>query len=119
VPSAPLILGLDHAQLTVPKGQEEAARRFYGDVLGLREIPKPQSLQARGGLWFAIGELQLQIGVEDGVDRAATKAHLAYQVMPVRGKSGCACTGYRCSIRFPFPAFNGSNSAIRSATALR
>jgi catechol 2,3-dioxygenase-like lactoylglutathione lyase family enzyme len=80
VPPDPLILGLDHAQITVPKAQEHAARRFYCDVLKLNEIPKPPSLQSRGGLWLAMGDLQLHVGVEDGVDRSATKAHLAYLV---------------------------------------
>lgn len=76
----PLILRLDHAQITVPKGQEEAARRFYCDVLNMREAPKPASLQGRGGFWLTAGELQLHVGVEDGVDRTASKAHLAYRV---------------------------------------
>jgi catechol 2,3-dioxygenase-like lactoylglutathione lyase family enzyme len=76
----PVILGLDHAQITVPTGQEEAARRFYCDVLMMTEVPKPPSLQGRGGLWLKAGTLQLHVGVEDGVDRGATKAHLAYRV---------------------------------------
>jgi hypothetical protein len=29
------ILGIDHVQLAIPPGGEEAARRFYGQVLGL------------------------------------------------------------------------------------
>ena len=80
MPPAPTIIGLHHAQITVPKNREDDARRFYSDVLGLPELPKPPSLQARGGLWLAVGHLQLHIGVEDNVDRPATKAHLAYQV---------------------------------------
>ena len=76
----PAIVGLDHAQITVPKGQEEAARRFYCDVLMMTEMPKPAALQGRGGLWLMAGTFQLHVGVEEGVDRAASKAHLAYRV---------------------------------------
>ena len=76
----PRILRLHHAQITVAKGEELAARAFYCGVLGLPEIEKPTSLQGRGGLWLALGDIQLHIGIEDGVDRTSTKAHLAYEV---------------------------------------
>ena len=49
-------------------------------LLGLREIPKPPSLQSRGGVWLQLGHQQLHIGTEDGFDRLTTKSHLAYQV---------------------------------------
>jgi len=76
----PHILRLHHAQITVPKGQESAAKSFYCDILGLSENPKPPSLQGRGGFWLALGDLQIHVGTEDGFDRSATKAHLAYEV---------------------------------------
>ena len=75
-----MILGLHHAQITVPTGTEKDARRFYCDVLGLRETPKPESLAGRGGFWVEVGGQQVHVGTEDGVERAATKAHLAYLV---------------------------------------
>jgi catechol 2,3-dioxygenase-like lactoylglutathione lyase family enzyme len=71
---------IHHVQITVPTGDEAAARAFYCDVLGLREIDKPDPLKSRGGFWLAVGHHQLHIGVEDGVDRSATKAHVAYEV---------------------------------------
>lgn len=74
------MLGIDHVQITIPTGMEGAARAFYCDVLGLVEIPKPDSLAGRGGLWLALGELQIHIGTEDGVDRTTTRAHIAYRV---------------------------------------
>lgn len=69
-----------HAQITIPAGAEEAARAFYCGVLGLKEIEKPASLKARGGFWLQAGDMQVHVGTEAGVDRAKTKAHLAYQV---------------------------------------
>jgi catechol 2,3-dioxygenase-like lactoylglutathione lyase family enzyme len=74
------IVGLHHVQITIPAEGEEAARGFYCGVLGLSEIAKPMSLAGRGGFWIAVGAMQVHIGTEDGVDRAATKAHLAYEV---------------------------------------
>jgi len=79
----PKIICLHHAQITVPAGQEAAAREFYCNVMGLSEIEKPKALQARGGLWLRVGDLQVHIGTETGGDRSATKSHLAYQVTDI------------------------------------
>ncbi|MHC0035607.1 VOC family protein [Pseudoneobacillus sp. C159] len=70
-------IGIDHVQLAAPKGCEEAAREFWGEKLGLKEIPKPESLQGRGGCWFEIGNQQLHIGVEADF-QPAKKAHPAF-----------------------------------------
>jgi catechol 2,3-dioxygenase-like lactoylglutathione lyase family enzyme len=75
-----LIKRLHHLQITIPKGAEAEARAFYVDLLGLPEIPKPESLQGRGGFWLQVGDVELHVGTEDGVDRRATKAHPAFQV---------------------------------------
>jgi catechol 2,3-dioxygenase-like lactoylglutathione lyase family enzyme len=77
------IVGLHHAQITVPKGAEDEAREFYCDVLGLKEIEKPASLRGRGGLWLQVGDRQVHIGTEAGFDRLTTKSHLAYQVSDI------------------------------------
>lgn len=77
------VVGINHVQITIPKGPdaEREARAFYLDALGLTEIPKPDALAGRGGFWaIAAGGPPLHVGVEDGVDRARTKAHVAYEV---------------------------------------
>jgi len=71
------ILGFDHVQVAMPRGEEDRARSFYGDLLGLAEIPKPEPLAARGGLWFQCGQLQLHLGVEEPFS-PARKAHPAF-----------------------------------------
>lgn len=53
-------------------------------MLGLPEIAKPQSLLGRGGFWLQVGDRQVHVGTEDGVDREASKAHLAYAVDDIR-----------------------------------
>src|ERR1051325_5185741 len=75
-----MIIGLDHVQITIPKGAESAGRDFYVGVLGLHEIEKPVALRPRGGFWLAAGDRQVHVGVEDNVDRRATKGHVAYAV---------------------------------------
>ena len=76
----PTIIGLHHTQISIPKGAEEAGRAFYCGVLGLPEIEKPQALQGLGGFWLQVGDRQVHVGTEDGVERHATKAHIAYAV---------------------------------------
>ena len=78
-----MIVGLHHAQITIPVGAEEKARDFYCRVLGLKEVEKPRGLQGRGGFWVQAGDRQVHVGTEDGFDRLTTKAHLAYQVTDV------------------------------------
>ncbi|MEP6688832.1 MAG: VOC family protein [Gemmatimonadales bacterium] len=73
------IVGVDHVQLAMPAGGEDAARRFYGDVLGLAEVPKPAALAGRGGAWFQSGDVRLHLGVEADF-RPARKAHPALRV---------------------------------------
>ncbi len=73
--------GLDHVQLAAPPGCEPDARRFFGELLGLREVPKPASLAARGGVWFSLGDQELHIGVQEHFV-AAEKAHPALRVDP-------------------------------------
>src|SRR4051812_27436708 len=75
-----MITDYHHTQITAPKGAEAEVRRFYGNVLGLTEIPLPDALRGRNLIWFAVGERSLHVGFEDGINRAATNAHLAYEV---------------------------------------
>lgn len=75
-------LGIDHIQLAAPEGCESDARIFYTDLLGWTEIPKPENLRKRGGLWFQCGLHQVHIGVQrDFVP--ATKAHPAFHVQNI------------------------------------
>jgi len=77
---AALILSIHHAQITIPFGEEDAARAFYCGLLGLNEIPKPESLDGRGGFWLEVGDRQVHVGAEKFDQREQTKAHIAYLV---------------------------------------
>ena len=77
------VLAIDHVQLAIPAGGEVTARHFYRDVLGFREVPKPEALANRGGCWFEAGAVVLHLGV-DPEFRPARKAHPALLVADVR-----------------------------------
>lgn len=70
---------IDHVQICIPQGEEEKARQFYGGILQLQEIPKPQSLRANGGMWYQAGDIELHIGVEK-MGAETSKRHPAFEV---------------------------------------
>ena|SRR5579859_3893613 len=71
-------LKLNHVQISIPPGQEEQARKFYKNILGLEEIDKPTQLKQNGGLWFNIANIQLHLGIEENQNRS--KRHPAFEV---------------------------------------
>jgi catechol 2,3-dioxygenase-like lactoylglutathione lyase family enzyme len=74
-----LVRAIDHVQLAMPAGEEDAARSFYSGLLGLPETPKPAHLAARGGCWFESETLKIHLGVDTDF-RPAKKAHPALLV---------------------------------------
>jgi catechol 2,3-dioxygenase-like lactoylglutathione lyase family enzyme len=78
------LVDLDHIQLAMPEGQEEAARGFYGKLLGLEEVAKPDKLRKRGGCWFEKGRIKIHLGVETDF-RPVRKAHPAFLVQDLAG----------------------------------
>ena len=56
---------------------ENKARFFYGELLGMSEIPKPPKLVARGGVWFQSDTVFVHVGADLDF-RPALKAHPAF-----------------------------------------
>jgi catechol 2,3-dioxygenase-like lactoylglutathione lyase family enzyme len=75
------VVSLDHVQLAAPAGCEAEARRYFGELLGLAEIEKPEPLRPQGGVWFGVGTQQLHVGVTESFV-PARKAHPALGVAP-------------------------------------
>jgi catechol 2,3-dioxygenase-like lactoylglutathione lyase family enzyme len=69
---------LAHANLSVD--DVEAARDFYGRVLGLDPAPRPADAGGRPGCWFRSGECELHLSLEVGADNASSKRHVAFEV---------------------------------------
>lgn len=72
------IIGLDHIQIAIPKGGEDKARAYYGDLLRMHEVPKPENLSP-SGCWFERGSVSLHIGIDPDFT-PARKAHPAFLV---------------------------------------
>ena len=70
-----------HVNVTVPKALEAEAKRFYGVVMNLKEVPKPEESRGRGGAWYQLGPMQLHLSLEDGLDeKCISKRHVCYTV---------------------------------------
>lgn len=76
----------DHVNVTVPVALEAAAKRFYGEVLGLTEIAKPEASRARGGAWYDCGGIQLHLSREERpAEDPASRRHLCVVVANLAG----------------------------------
>ncbi len=73
------VTALDHVNIAIPRTKEGEVLRFYREVLGLLEIPKPQELKARGGAWFEAGTAQIHISLED-VEGPKSRRHVCVLV---------------------------------------
>ncbi len=78
------IPSVHHVNIVMPTSGESDARRFYGDLLGFPELPKPAAMAGRGGVWFAAGTIQLHLSVDPDF-QPSRKAHVAYQVDDLDG----------------------------------
>jgi ubiquinone/menaquinone biosynthesis C-methylase UbiE/catechol 2,3-dioxygenase-like lactoylglutathione lyase family enzyme len=98
-----LIEGLDHIQVTAPRAEEARAKAFYGEVLGLREIPKPAVLAERGGAWYAVGDKQLHLGLEDAF-LPQRKGHPAFVVADLAAmRARLEAAGAPITVDVPLP----------------
>ena len=70
---------IDHIQVTSTPELESAMLFFYGQALGLAEIPKPSSLQAVGA-WYQLGNTQVHVATEPEIHNAQSRRHIAFEV---------------------------------------
>jgi catechol 2,3-dioxygenase-like lactoylglutathione lyase family enzyme len=71
---------IHHVNVTVAKSLEEEAKHFYREVMGLQEVPKPESSRGRGGAWYQLGPVQLHLSVENLEGTPLSKRHVCYTV---------------------------------------
>jgi catechol 2,3-dioxygenase-like lactoylglutathione lyase family enzyme len=72
---------LNHITIAVPTGEHDKVREFYGEVLGLEEIPRPESLNAVYDLmWFKFLDIFLHIDFAPPWTKSAENRHVALEV---------------------------------------
>lgn len=71
--------GLDHVQITAPLNTEKEVRKFFVDLLGCKEIEKPETLSHFDSLWFEMGTTILHVGLDEN-HKAEKRGHPAFEV---------------------------------------
>ena len=74
---------LHHVNVTTPPELEEASKNFYGEVLGLKQVPKP-STSRQSGAWYQIGANQLHLSVETEPTGPLSSRHVCYTVSDLK-----------------------------------
>lgn len=75
------ITQLHHVQIFVPREAEQATRKFYGEILGLQEIPKPEVFHKNEGGWYQHGPNQLHVSLlRHPEDNQGSQRHICYMV---------------------------------------
>jgi catechol 2,3-dioxygenase-like lactoylglutathione lyase family enzyme len=73
------VIALSHVNVTVPEELEDAAKHFYGNVLGLTRIEKPPGPRQNVGAWYELGNVELHLSVASG-SAAGSDRHVCYLV---------------------------------------
>ena len=78
-----MITALHHVNVTVPSELEQAAKEFYGTVLGLKQVTKPSSSRPSGA-WYQIGPNQLHLSVEREDAGMPSSRHVCFTVSDLK-----------------------------------
>jgi catechol 2,3-dioxygenase-like lactoylglutathione lyase family enzyme len=74
------IIEVNHVNVTVPAALEEASQHFYRDVLGLKQIEKPDGPRKHIGAWYQLGGIQLHLSIENDAHNHESDRHVCYAV---------------------------------------
>ena len=110
----PSVKRLQHTSIPMPPGGDDDARAFYCEVLGMREIPKPEGLAAMTVIWFAANEDGDEVHVfqEANMGRNSAAQHLCLEVDDIEGyKTRLHDRGY--DVRIPETIHNRPRLFVR------
>jgi catechol 2,3-dioxygenase-like lactoylglutathione lyase family enzyme len=73
---------LQHVSVPMPPDGHAVARRFYGHVLDMEEVPVPSPLAARAPVWFRAGGdgHEVHVFVEEQWSADSARHHFCLQV---------------------------------------
>ncbi len=98
--SGPFIVHLDHCSVIIT--DVERSRRFYGELLGLREIAKPRTFDFVV-IWYDLGNQHLHLLLKDEADRLSAR-HFALRVADIRAaRAHFAARGVAMQETTPIP----------------
>ena len=72
---------INHVTLAVPAGEHAKVREFYGQVLGLQEVRRPEALGAIYDIiWYELLDILLHIDFTPPWTKPAENRHIAVEV---------------------------------------
>lgn len=74
---------LSHVNVGMPEGGEGSARAFYGGLLGLPELSKPEPLRDRGGVWFDADGVEIHLSVDERAAEPDVPRHFGLECADV------------------------------------
>jgi catechol 2,3-dioxygenase-like lactoylglutathione lyase family enzyme len=74
-----MAIKLHHVNVTVPAELEASTKDFYGNVLGLEQVPKPAAAR-QSGAWYQIGATQLHLSVDNETAGPLSSRHVCFAV---------------------------------------
>jgi len=77
--AVPTFTQLDHVSVIIT--DVERSRRFYGGLLGLKEIPKPRTFDFVV-IWYDLGSMHIHLLLKDKADSSSAR-HFALRVTDV------------------------------------
>lgn len=78
-----MVVTLHHVNVTAPSELEQQTKEFYGDVLGLKQVPKPSGSR-QAGAWYQIGANQLHLSVENERPGPLSSRHICFAVSDLK-----------------------------------
>lgn len=97
------VRGLQHVSSPFPEGGHAALRSFYGELLGLRELPIPSTLLDMDLVWFAAGD-GLELHFFRGDTDPAAARHFCLDVEDLtEARRRLADAGHETSDDTPIP----------------
>lgn len=71
---------LHHVSIPAPPDQITRGREFYGDLLGMRELRQPGTLEAGSVIWFQAGDGELHLFKEESPNAQPSGRHFCFAV---------------------------------------
>jgi len=74
-----ILRSLQHVSSPYPEGEAASVRRFYGEILGLREQPTPSTLAGMSLVWFSAGD-GLELHFFPGAQHVESTRHFCFDI---------------------------------------
>jgi catechol 2,3-dioxygenase-like lactoylglutathione lyase family enzyme len=92
---------IHHVSIPYRSGREADARAFYGQLLGLEEIPPPSALE--GVIWYRLGDTELHLFAQ-AEDDGELQRHLCFEVADLPAmRDALGKAGYEAHGAIPIP----------------